>query len=180
MTVFRWMPAVVCLSMAGVLFSPSLTAQEDEPVGWPLKKQPEQEASPPVEPAPSPQEETAAEESSGTYEVAPLEIFHPPIQPLSFIYPRPYLAFTTEEGEVLKKLALRLMGTGDRILITSYAGDGGEPGNDAVRRSFRRALIVRGFLIEEGVSPDQINLEALGAAADDGPAERVEITPIPR
>ena len=38
-------------------------------------------------------------------------------------------------------------------------------------------MLVRLYLIEEGVSPDQIDLEALPQANDDGPPDRVEISP---
>ncbi len=178
--------AAILLGFPAAAGGQTPAAQQDEPVGWPLKKAkakdaPLPEKIPPL--VPSGTDEGPEKQNSPParpFEVAPLEIIRPPISPLRFVYPQNYIAFTVQEGEALSKLALRLIGTEDRILITAYAGgdNAASSNNDAVKLSFRRALIVRGFLIEEGVLPEQIDLKALGVAGDGGPEERVDIRPI--
>jgi outer membrane protein OmpA-like peptidoglycan-associated protein len=62
-----------------------------------------------------------------------------------------------------------------RIQILAYGGPHGDKGSDARRLSLKRALAIRQVLIDDGVSPDRIDVRAMGGADDSGPADRVDV-----
>jgi outer membrane protein OmpA-like peptidoglycan-associated protein len=101
----------------------------------------------------------------------------PNIKPLHFVFAGPEIGLTQNNVTSLKNLSLRLRNTADRVLITSFAGDNTTSTHDAVKLSLTRALIVRNFLENNGVLPDQIDLSALGQTKDNGDKNRVDITP---
>ena len=111
-------------------------------------------------------------------EIAPLDRFLPPIEPISVVYAADDYVFGGSTGDALTRLAARLRGSTDRVLITAHSGDDRVSTHDAVKLSLTRALIVRQFLVDEGVEPDQIDVDALPQADDDGPRDRVDIAPI--
>lgn len=62
-----------------------------------------------------------------------------------------------------------------RLQLKAYA-DGSDGAASAARRlSLSRALAVRGYLIDAGVSSTRIDVRALGSKFEDGPADRVDV-----
>ena len=64
-----------------------------------------------------------------------------------------------------------------RIKITSYAGD--PLGENKIARSvsLRRGLLVRAYLIEQGIDHERMNVSAKGNEdVGDGPKERIDIS----
>lgn len=102
----------------------------------------------------------------------------PNIKSLYFTFQGPEIGLTKNYVTSLKNLSLRLRNTNDRVLITSFAGNNTYSTHDAVKLSLTRALIIRNFLENNGVLPDQIDLSALGQAKDNGDKNRVDITPV--
>ena len=117
-------------------------------------------------------------------EIAPLKRIIPPVRHELIIYTPGDFSIDVATAERLDQMAMRLRGTRDRISIVAHSSSGPGPGADgaqistheAVKLSFKRAMLVRLYLIDEGVSPDQIDLEALPQADDGGPRDRVEIS----
>lgn len=62
-----------------------------------------------------------------------------------------------------------------RIELQAYGGAKGDKGSDARRLSLKRALAIRQVLIDDGVSPDRIDVRAMGGADDTGPLDRVDV-----
>ncbi|MFY8106375.1 MAG: OmpA family protein [Elstera sp.] len=62
-----------------------------------------------------------------------------------------------------------------RILITAYAAGTPETASQARRLSLNRALTLRSFLAEKGVSTARVDVRALGGQVADGPADRVDL-----
>lgn len=62
-----------------------------------------------------------------------------------------------------------------RILITAYAAGTPETASQSRRLSLNRALTVRSFLAEQGVSTARVDVRALGGLVTDGPADRVDL-----
>ena len=60
--------------------------------------------------------------------------------------------------------------------VVAYAAGTSEDPSTARRLSLSRALSVRSALIAGGVSSARIYVRALGSAAGDGPADRVDLT----
>ena len=72
-------------------------------------------------------------------------------------------------------LTSAMTGPGSRIELQAFGGSKGDKGSDARRLSLKRALSIRQVLIEDGVSPDRIDVRAMGGADDSGPADRVDV-----
>ncbi len=65
--------------------------------------------------------------------------------------------------------------SGVRLQLKAYA-DGSDVASSAARRlSLSRALAVRGYLIDAGVSSTRIDVRALGSKFESGPADRVDV-----
>jgi len=62
-----------------------------------------------------------------------------------------------------------------RIELQAFGGTKGDKGSDARRLSLKRALAIRQVLIDDGVSPDRIDVRAMGGVDDTGPADRVDV-----
>ncbi len=62
-----------------------------------------------------------------------------------------------------------------RILISAYAAGTPETASQARRLSLNRALTLRSFLAERGVSTARVDVRALGGQVADGPADRVDV-----
>lgn len=62
-----------------------------------------------------------------------------------------------------------------RVQLQAYGGNRGDKGSDARRLSLKRALAIRQVLIDNGVSPDRIDVRAMGGVDDTGPADRVDV-----
>lgn len=114
-------------------------------------------------------------------EIAPLKRITPPVRHELILYAPGDFSISVATAERLDQMAMRLRGTRDRISIIAHsgslAGNAQISTHEAVKLSFKRAMLVRLYLIEEGVSPDQIDLQALPRANDGGPEDRVEISP---
>ena len=118
-------------------------------------------------------------------EIAPLQRFVPPFRPRRFTYEGDEFALTVARAAELDKIALRLRTSGEVLEILAYAAEttGADTGaaklstHDAVKLAFKRGMIVRLYLLDEGVRADQITLRALPAVENepDAPSERVDI-----
>lgn len=62
-----------------------------------------------------------------------------------------------------------------RVELQAFGGAKGDKGSDAHRLALKRALSIRQVLIDDGVSPDRIDVQAMGGADDTGPADRVDV-----
>ena len=62
-----------------------------------------------------------------------------------------------------------------RIELQAFGGTKGDKGSDARRLSLKRALAIRQVLIDDGVSPDRIDVRAMGGVDDTGPTDRVDV-----
>ncbi|MEE2694450.1 MAG: OmpA family protein [Pseudomonadota bacterium] len=81
-----------------------------------------------------------------------------------------------EETEKLTIFARELLRNDEmRLQLRSYASDTNESASAARRLSLARALAVRSFLIEAGVNSTRIDVRALGAKNERGPADRVDL-----
>lgn len=87
---------------------------------------------------------------------------------------------TPSQSDQLKDLAGQLQNGNVRLQVRAYAGATGEDAGSARRSSLKRALAVRSRLIEGGIRSTRIDVRALGAAGDDGPADRVDIYSVAR
>ena len=82
----------------------------------------------------------------------------------------------SDETEKLAAFANELVTIDNiRLQLRSYASDVNESASAARRLSLARALAVRSFLIEAGVNSTRIDVRALGAKNERGPADRVDL-----
>jgi len=68
-----------------------------------------------------------------------------------------------------------MTGPNARVELEAYGGAKGDKGSDAHRLALKRALAIRQVLIDDGVSPDRIDVHANGGVDDTGPADRVDV-----
>ncbi|MFO1248641.1 MAG: OmpA family protein [Alphaproteobacteria bacterium] len=68
-----------------------------------------------------------------------------------------------------------MTGPNARVELQAFGGAKGDKGSDARRLSLKRALAIRQVLIDDGVSPDRIDVRAMGGVDDTGPADRVDV-----
>jgi outer membrane protein OmpA-like peptidoglycan-associated protein len=93
------------------------------------------------------------------------------------------LGFTGAETELNAAARQRVLGFAGsipedeqvRITVNAYAGGDPSDPSRARRTSLSRALAVRAALMEGGIRSTRIDVRALGLAAADGPADRVDI-----
>ena len=78
-------------------------------------------------------------------------------------------------GFLATDLNAAMTGPGSRVELQAYGGTHGDKGSDARRLSLKRALAIRQILIDDGVSPDRIDVRAMGGTDDSGPADRVDV-----
>lgn len=82
----------------------------------------------------------------------------------------------TTARPALDGVVKQLQGQPDRrVLITAYAAGTPETASQSRRLSLNRALAVRSFLAESGVSTARVDVRALGSQVGDGPADRVDL-----
>jgi outer membrane protein OmpA-like peptidoglycan-associated protein len=65
-----------------------------------------------------------------------------------------------------------------RVVLRAHAAASSQGSSHARRVSLTRALAVRTFLVDSGVSADRIFLRPLGSEMTDGPPDRVDILPL--
>ncbi|MBT05390.1 MAG: hypothetical protein CMM32_00510 [Rhodospirillaceae bacterium] len=96
--------------------------------------------------------------------------------PLTIIFKDGEKDIRADETDKLAAFANELVANGStRLQLRSYASDVNESASAARRLSLARALAVRSFLIEAGVNSTRIDVRALGAKNEDGPADRVDL-----
>lgn len=121
-----------------------------------------------------------AQENSLIPEITLVDRFAPDIEAFQILYEPHMIVLTSEASRRLDRLAVRLKGTRDKISIIAYSGDAQLLTHEAVKLSFKRALLIRILLLDQGVEPEQIELRALSQATDGGPPDRVDIAPVSR
>ena len=84
-------------------------------------------------------------------------------------------ALTLEGAEGLSSLALALKGNAVRLELHAYAGSPDSLSSDNRRLSLKRALAVRGYLVDQAIDARRIDLHAEGSAPDGDPPDRVDI-----
>jgi hypothetical protein len=115
-----------------------------------------------------------------------------PVRTLQLLYGRGDLVVSPSGRETLESWVDTFVSSRDRIEILSYSGQTPEswsepslnPGkeittyslHESIRTSFKRALVVRDVLIEQGIAENRIIMRALGPAEKGGPAERVDVS----
>jgi outer membrane protein OmpA-like peptidoglycan-associated protein len=67
-----------------------------------------------------------------------------------------------------------------RVQLMAFAQGTEETASQARRLSLSRALAVRTYLIDQGIRSTRMDVRALGATADQGPLDRVDIVPANR
>jgi len=76
----------------------------------------------------------------------------------------------------IRSFARPLRDTAQAIQVLAYAAGSPEDPSTPRRLSLARALAARAVLINEGIASTRIYVRALGPAAGDGPADRVDLS----
>ena len=79
----------------------------------------------------------------------------------------------------IRGFARPLRDTAQPVQVTAFAAGTPEDPSTPRRLSLARALAARAVLINEGIASTRIYVRALGAAAGDGPADRVDLSTAP-
>jgi len=96
--------------------------------------------------------------------------------PISVEFESKSALLSNEAKTELNGLIKRLKGNpGIRIQLLAYASGTPETASKARHLSLSRALVVRSYLIEAGVSSIRIDVRALGSQSKDEPADRVDL-----
>lgn len=104
---------------------------------------------------------------------APPERLPEPVR-LTFLYGETGLSATDEAA--IRALAQSIHApSASSVNVVAYAAGSPDDPSTARRVSLSRGMAVRSVLIANGVPSSQIYVRALGAAAADGPADRVEL-----
>ena len=140
-------------------------------------------ASPP-EPKPTPNEQDATKLAAiapaapqGQSEVTPL----PPIstEPMTVLFNGDDTTIKDSDEAALRSIAAQINAEErTRLQLRAYASAQDSSASAARRLSLSRALAVRSFLIESGVNSTRIDVRALGAKSESGPADRVDLVVI--
>ncbi len=165
------LPAPDTRTFAGGMFnSPALTLTPQTPVAPPAQKPVVQATAPKPAPGPAPSPAPAKPAASGSANLTK----------------RSVILFAKEatdpaEGALgaLKFLAgdlnAAMTTAAARVELQAFGGTRGDKGSDARRLSLKRALAIRQVLIDDGVSPDRIDVRAMGGSDDSGPTDRVDV-----
>jgi outer membrane protein OmpA-like peptidoglycan-associated protein len=104
-----------------------------------------------------------------------------PAGDLRLLFPENSANLSDAATNDLKSLAESLLKHDtQRVQLLAYARGTRETASQARRLSLSRALSVRTFLIDQGVSSTRIDVRALGNKAGDEPRDRLDIRPIAR
>lgn len=113
-----------------------------------------------------------------------------PSRSLQILYGRGDLIISPSAKDVLVEWIKSFVKPASRVEILSYSGarnpawdvPGNDPGDlktltlhEAIRTAFKRALVVRDILTENGIADDGIVVRALGPVNDGGPPERIDV-----
>ncbi len=103
----------------------------------------------------------------------------PSLKDVTFTFAADSAELSTTAQAVLRSLADDLRDQGDdRIQVLGYAADDGGSPELARQLALSRALKVRTFLMDAGISSARIQVRPPRGVADSGPANRVDIKPI--
>lgn len=102
-------------------------------------------------------------------EVGDLRRITPPVKPVFIQFNDQQLGLPVTALEDLKNMAARLRGTRDRVMIYAVADDNISDGQEALKLSFTRAMLVRNMLMDYGVLINQVDLETKPYLDDDTP-----------
>ncbi len=111
----------------------------------------------------------AAQDNQPLSEVGDLRRITPPVKPVFIQFDDQQLGLPVPALEDLKNMAARLRGTRDRVMIYAVADDNISDGQEALKLSFTRAMLVRNMLMDYGVLINQVDLETKPYLDDDMP-----------
>ena len=119
----------------------------------------------------------AASDAAGMVQTASLTVGG--FEDTSLLFDTDSADLSAEAQTELRSIADALRGSeGGDIQVLGFAA-GNEGADDQARKlALSRALKVRSFLIDEGIASARIRVRSLGASAEGGPANRVDIRPI--
>lgn len=198
-------------TLAHVISTQIILAQtSEEPVGWPYRPpekkpvtpmpvpaKPAIKQKPPAQPTAQQADGQAGKSPAGVRpdnagkdetlhvrpenEIGPIERIFLPARPLDFIYEDDRIALTRDETIRLMRMAERLRKTETGITIVSWAPIQAPTPRAGLEIALTRALYVRSFLQQEGISLALIDLKALPAThfgrPGDSPYGQLSITP---
>src|SRR5262249_48800253 len=78
-------------------------------------------------------------------------------------------------GPLVEKLSTDYM---LRVQVLAYAGGGDHASPHPRGVSLARALAMRNYLTEQGITMDRMDIKALGNTAQEEPADRVDLVPL--
>ena len=110
-----------------------------------------------------------AQDNQPLSEVGDLRRITPPVKPVFIQFNDQQLGLPVTALEDLKNMAARLRGTRDRVMIYAVADDTISDGQEALKLSFTRAMLVRNMLMDYGVLINQVDLETKPYLDDDMP-----------
>jgi outer membrane protein OmpA-like peptidoglycan-associated protein len=170
-------PAVPSVAPAPVAAAPVVPAAPAVPEA--------QSSSEPAVPA-APEEQTAAEEPTVPQPAITVpeetsaddaSVQDAVGQVLASVSFEPDSADLTEDSRLqLERVALAMSENKSmRVQLQAFAAENDDSPNASRRLSLSRALVVRGFLIEQGIVSTRMQVRALGDKFEDGPPDRVDI-----
>lgn len=130
-------------------------------------------ATPPPSPQAQPQPPTPPQEAS----LPPAEAAAPPRDDeVRLVFGGDNAKLSDEQKSQLGAMASRVKEMGDvRVQLMAFAGEGDLSASRARRLSLSRALAVRSYLIESGISSTRIDVRALGNKTEVKPMNRVDL-----
>jgi len=164
-------PAVPSVAPAPVAAAPVVpAAQSSSEPAVPAAPEEQTAAEEPTVPQPAitVPEETSADDASAQDAVG---------QVLASVLFEPDSADLTEDSRLqLERVALAMSENKSmRVQLQAFAAEDDDSPNASRRLSLSRALVVRGFLIEQGIVSTRMQVRALGDKFEDGPPDRVDI-----
>jgi len=98
-----------------------------------------------------------------------------PVGPVRITFETDSTSLTPESRALLDKVVTVLKANATvRALLKAYSSTGTSV-SEMRRLSLKRGMTVRLYLIDKGIPPTRIDLEALGKSPDDGPGDRVDV-----
>jgi outer membrane protein OmpA-like peptidoglycan-associated protein len=119
----------------------------------------------------------AASDAAGRVQTASLTVGG--FEDTSLLFDTDSADLSPEAQTELRSIADALRGSeGGDIQVLGFAAGSDGADDQARKLALSRALKVRSFLIDEGIASARIRVRSLGASAEGGPANRVDIRPI--
>ncbi len=98
-----------------------------------------------------------------------------PIGPVRITFETDSTSLTAEARAMLDTVVSVLKANATvRALLKAYSSTGTSI-SETRRLSLKRGMTVRLYLIDKGIPPARIDLQALGKSPDSGPADRVDV-----